>query len=373
MHRSEGAQPAVETSEADRTELFSRDASSIAPFAVELDGHRALSQLAETHIIAPSRPGSQTGWLLAAAGAIAALSLVSAVAFRVPPPPHALAQPHTRRVLGAHEAMMIPVLTAPAKDLIDLDDDASSTVPVSALPAHRATSTATRRPRRRRRLVSDDAELAGRPPPRSFFGEGSPRRRRSSPRRARHRLAAVRHAHDQDSLAARTSRHGRMRGDDRSLTCPQTLRLPLSSLPRYSAPSWARPPRICRSTSSAARSVFATSRLASTITWTPTSLRSRASTRSTPSGKVSQGSRDRFATFLVEWLGGPTVYSPVHGHPRLRMRHAKLPVDIAMRDAWLRCMTRALDDLSVSGDVRTFLDARFAEVADFLRNVHPTD
>jgi hemoglobin len=89
------------------------------------------------------------------------------------------------------------------------------------------------------------------------------------------------------------------------------------------------------------------------------------------SGKVSQGSRDRFATFLVEWLGGPTVYSPVHGHPRLRMRHAKFPVDVAMRDAWLRCMTRALDDLAVSGDVRTFLDARFAEVADFLRNVQP--
>jgi hemoglobin len=53
------------------------------------------------------------------------------------------------------------------------------------------------------------------------------------------------------------------------------------------------------------------------------------------------------------------------------MRHAKVPVDVAMRDAWLRCMTRALDDLAVSGDVRTFLDARFAEVADFLRNVQP--
>ena len=90
-------------------------------------------------------------------------------------------------------------------------------------------------------------------------------------------------------------------------------------------------------------------------------------------GKVSQGSRDRFATFLVEWLGGPTVYSPVHGHPRLRMRHAKFPVDDAMRDAWLRCMSHAMDDLAVAGDVRTFLDARFAEVADFLRNGRPAD
>lgn len=90
-------------------------------------------------------------------------------------------------------------------------------------------------------------------------------------------------------------------------------------------------------------------------------------------GKVSQGSRDRFATFLVEWLGGPTVYSPVHGHPRLRMRHGKFPVDVAMRDAWLRCMSRAMDDLEVTGNTRAFLDARFAEVADFLRNVQPTE
>jgi hemoglobin len=53
------------------------------------------------------------------------------------------------------------------------------------------------------------------------------------------------------------------------------------------------------------------------------------------------------------------------------MRHARVPVDIAMRDAWLRCMTRALDDLSVAGELREFLDARFAEVANFLRNVKP--
>ena len=102
-------------------------------------------------------------------------------------------------------------------------------------------------------------------------------------------------------------------------------------------------------------------------------------------GHVSEGPRERFAIFLVEWLGGPTVYSPVHGHPRLRMRHGRVPVDVVMRDAWLRGMARAMDDLAIEGDVRRFLasslprflasspprflDARFAEVADFLRNV----
>lgn len=85
-------------------------------------------------------------------------------------------------------------------------------------------------------------------------------------------------------------------------------------------------------------------------------------------GKVSAGSRERFALFLVGWLGGPQDYIRVHGHPRLRMRHARVPVDEAMRDAWLRAMQSALDAQGVVGPVREFLDARFADVADFLRN-----
>jgi hemoglobin len=51
------------------------------------------------------------------------------------------------------------------------------------------------------------------------------------------------------------------------------------------------------------------------------------------------------------------------------MRHGRVAIGEGMRDAWLRCMTRALDEQGVSGEVRSFLDARFAEVANFLRNV----
>lgn len=85
-------------------------------------------------------------------------------------------------------------------------------------------------------------------------------------------------------------------------------------------------------------------------------------------GRVSAGARERFALFLVEWLGGPLLYSPVHGHPRLRMRHARVPIDGAMRDAWLRCMNAAMDDVGVPSHTRPFLAQRFAEVAEFLRN-----
>jgi hemoglobin len=76
----------------------------------------------------------------------------------------------------------------------------------------------------------------------------------------------------------------------------------------------------------------------------------------------------RFALFLVGWLGGPQEYVERHGHPRLRMRHGRVPVSAAMRDAWLRCMARALDDCQIQGPVRGFLDQRFVEVASFLMN-----
>jgi hemoglobin len=87
-----------------------------------------------------------------------------------------------------------------------------------------------------------------------------------------------------------------------------------------------------------------------------------------PDGRVSEGSRKRFEQFLFEWLGGPRIYSPVFGHPRLRMRHAHVPVDTAMIEAWLRCMQYALDVVGVQGDTRVFLDRRFREVAEFMRN-----
>lgn len=91
--------------------------------------------------------------------------------------------------------------------------------------------------------------------------------------------------------------------------------------------------------------------------------------RQEPEGKVSRQSRDRFGLFLIGWLGGPQTYTETHGHPRLRMRHARVEVGVPMRDAWLRSMARAMDARKVEGPVRSYLNTRFGEVADFLRNV----
>ena len=86
-------------------------------------------------------------------------------------------------------------------------------------------------------------------------------------------------------------------------------------------------------------------------------------------GKVSRRNRDRFGSFLVGWLGGPDDYVRDNGHPRLRMRHARVPVGTEMRDAWIRCMAAAMDECEVREPTRAFLRERFAQVADFLRNV----
>jgi hemoglobin len=85
-------------------------------------------------------------------------------------------------------------------------------------------------------------------------------------------------------------------------------------------------------------------------------------------GRVAPEHRERFALFFIGWLGGPQIYLERHGHPRLRGRHAKVTVDVPMRDAWLRAMSTALDAEGVAGPLREYLDQQLAEVADFLRN-----
>ena len=71
-----------------------------------------------------------------------------------------------------------------------------------------------------------------------------------------------------------------------------------------------------------------------------------------PDGRVDQNSRDRFALFLVGWLGGPQHYTERHGHPRLRMRHAAWQIGERERDAWLTHMLAALAQLELPDSER---------------------
>ncbi len=75
--------------------------------------------------------------------------------------------------------------------------------------------------------------------------------------------------------------------------------------------------------------------------------------------------------YLSEWLGGPQLYTPRQGHPRLRMRHGGFAIGVAERDAWLACMDAALTDIGTEPGLQQTLMASFFKTADWMRNTGP--
>ncbi len=51
--------------------------------------------------------------------------------------------------------------------------------------------------------------------------------------------------------------------------------------------------------------------------------------------------------FLMQYWGGPDTYNELRGHPRLRRRHVHFVIGEAERDAWLRHMRAAMDELAL--------------------------
>lgn len=72
--------------------------------------------------------------------------------------------------------------------------------------------------------------------------------------------------------------------------------------------------------------------------------------------------------YLTEWTGGPKLYSVEKGHPRLRQRHLRVPIDVSARDAWLVCMRGALEATIADEAARGALDDALSKLADWMRN-----
>lgn len=72
--------------------------------------------------------------------------------------------------------------------------------------------------------------------------------------------------------------------------------------------------------------------------------------------------------YLSEWTGGPKLYSPEKGHPRLRQRHMGFAIGNAERDAWLLCMRGAMAETIKDDSARQELDAALTRLADWMRN-----
>ena len=74
------------------------------------------------------------------------------------------------------------------------------------------------------------------------------------------------------------------------------------------------------------------------------------------------------AGFLAQYWGGPPAYSEERGHPRLRMRHARFPIDDAARAAWYEHMAAAVDAMAPPPDIRQAMLDYFAMAAAHLVN-----
>jgi len=81
-----------------------------------------------------------------------------------------------------------------------------------------------------------------------------------------------------------------------------------------------------------------------------------------------EGAEQRLRDFLIYRFGGPQRYIEQRGHPRLRARHGRFPIDARARDRWMQLMTEALAEAGLPADaervMRSFLDG----IATFLMN-----
>jgi hemoglobin len=83
---------------------------------------------------------------------------------------------------------------------------------------------------------------------------------------------------------------------------------------------------------------------------------------------------DHLRLFLIQYWGGPATYNELRGHPRLRMRHVHFVIGERERDAWLRHMRTALDELELDPALDTQLWDYLVMAAHSLMNApsgHP--
>ena len=78
--------------------------------------------------------------------------------------------------------------------------------------------------------------------------------------------------------------------------------------------------------------------------------------------------RERLFEFMTGWFGGPNLYFQRPDAKCLGSAHHPFAIDVAMRDQWRLCMTRALDELGIEPQLRQLIDAALERVTEALRN-----
>jgi hemoglobin len=79
--------------------------------------------------------------------------------------------------------------------------------------------------------------------------------------------------------------------------------------------------------------------------------------------------QDKLFKFLSGWLGGPELYQQEFGHPFLRARHLPFAIGDGERDAWMRCMTQAIEEMDLKDVLlKQQLLLTLQQLADHMRN-----
>lgn len=79
--------------------------------------------------------------------------------------------------------------------------------------------------------------------------------------------------------------------------------------------------------------------------------------------------RDKLATFLVGWMGGPGRYTERFGPLNVPSVHAPYDIGPEERDAWVACFTEALAEAELPDEMRATILRLVERMAEMCRTV----
>ncbi|WP_102692878.1 globin domain-containing protein [Rummeliibacillus pycnus] len=77
--------------------------------------------------------------------------------------------------------------------------------------------------------------------------------------------------------------------------------------------------------------------------------------------------------FQTQYLGGPNLYTEEHGHPMLKARHMPFKITPERAQAWLECMSEAMDEIGLEGKFRDIYYQRLVLTAHHMINAPDDD
>jgi len=79
--------------------------------------------------------------------------------------------------------------------------------------------------------------------------------------------------------------------------------------------------------------------------------------------------KEKLTLFLCGWLGGPKLYQEKYGAISIPQFHKPFQIGEAERDAWLRCMEKAIGEQDYAEGFKAYLCEQFFIPAERIRAV----